>query len=221
MKDGDSREQVEIAVFSLLETGLDELGVDADAEQVSQLTRLVSMVSEWAGRISLTGHRDPIEMARRLVLDAAALSQALPELSSSKRLADLGSGVGFPGLPIAILRPDLEVVLVESRQKRHHLQREARRQLGLTRVVSVHGRSDEVEIQPSDVVVAQAMAKPMDALALMKPWTRAGGLVALPVSDNAKPAAPPAGFADPEIREYRVPQIDRVRKIWVLHLASR
>ena len=215
MKDGDSLERIEVAVFSLIDRGLIELAIHADSEQISHLTRLVMLVSEWAGRISLTGHRDPVEMAGRLVLDAAALSKALPELDVALRLADLGSGVGFPGFPIAVLRPGLDVVLVESRMKRHHLQREIRRQLNLTRVEPVLGRSDEVEIRPSDVVVAQAMTQPAKAFELMRSWARPGGLVALPASDQSDRPALPAGFEDLSLREYRVPETGRTRKLWV------
>ena len=215
MKNGGPRDQIELAVFSLIERGLIELATNADSEQVSQLTQLVLFVSEWAGRISLTGHRDPLEMAGQLVLDAAALSKALPELDTASRLADLGSGVGFPGLPIAILRPGLEVVLVESRLKRHHLQREARRRLNLADVIPVLGRSDAVELRLSDVVVAQAMTQPVQAIELMRPWARPGGLVALPASEESKAPDLPDGFVDLSFRRYRVPETGRVRKLWV------
>jgi 16S rRNA (guanine527-N7)-methyltransferase len=215
MKDGEPREQIEFAVFSLIDQGLVELAAEADPEQISQLTRLVMLLSEWAGRISLTGHRDPFEMAGRLVLDAAALSKTLPELDSASNLADLGSGVGFPGLPIAILRPDLEVVLVESRLKRHHLQREVRRQLALAHVIPVLGRSDEVEIRPADIVVAQAMTQPGQAFELMRPWARPGGLVVLPASEDAERPTLPAGCEDLSLREYQVPTTGRARKLWV------
>jgi 16S rRNA (guanine527-N7)-methyltransferase len=215
MKDGEPREQIELAVFSLISQGLDELATEADSEQISRLTRLVMLLSEWAGRISLTGHRDPLEMAGRLVLDAAALSKTLPELDTASNLADLGTGVGFPGLPIAILRPHLEVVLVESRLKRHHLQREARRQLNLPRVIPVLGRSDQVDIRPADVVVAQAMTQPAKAFELMGPWARPEGLVALPASEEAKRPTLPAGFEDLTLREYRVPTTGKARKLWV------
>ncbi len=215
MKAGDSREQIEVAVSSLIERGLEALAVDASAKQTGQLTRLVMLLSEWANRISLTGHRDPLEMASRLVLDAAALSQSLPELASASTLADLGSGVGFPGFPIAILRPHLEVALVESRRKRHHLQREIRRQLDLDRVIPILGRSDEVEPRPSDIVVAQAMTQPAEALELMQAWARPGGLVVLPASEGSDLPRLPAGFEDLSLREYRVPEIDRARRLWV------
>jgi len=215
MKNGDSREQSEVAVFSLLARGLAELEIEASGDQINCLTQLVSLVSEWASRISLTGHREPLDLASHLVLDAAALSRQLPELDRAERLADLGSGVGFPGLPIAILRPHLEVALVESRQKRHHLQREARRRLGLARALPIHGRSDEVEIQPSDVVVAQAMTQPERALDLMRPWTRAGGIVVLPTSESAIRPALPDGYDDLGVREYEVPVIHRRRRLWI------
>jgi 16S rRNA (guanine527-N7)-methyltransferase len=177
------------------------------------------LVSEWAGRISLTGHRDPIEMAGRLVLDAAALSKALPELDAASRLADLGSGVGFPGFPISILRPGLEVVLVESRQKRHHLQREIRRRLHLEHVTPVLGRSDEVEIHPSDVVVAQAMTQPHKAFELMHAWARPGAMVALPASEASDRPDLPTGFENLSLRKYQVPETGRDRKLWVARVA--
>ena len=220
MKSGVAPEENERAVFSLIEDGLSDLGASADAEQIGNLTQLVVNLSEWAGRISLTGHRDPLEMAGRLVLDAAALSQCLAELGNATTLADLGSGVGFPGLPIAILRPHLEVCLVESRRKRHHLQRELRRKLELTRVIPILGRSDEVEIRPSDVVVAQAMTQPNEALALMSAWVRPGGLVVLPASESSEQPKQPVGFSEISMREYRVPATGRLRRLWVAKAIS-
>ena len=206
------------AVSTLIETGLSELGIRASTDQVFRLTRLVTLLSEWAGRISLTGHRDPLEMAGRLVLDAAALSESLPELESAENLADLGSGVGFPGLPIAILRPHLDVYLVESRLKRHHLQREIRRQLDLTRVIPILGRSDEVVPRLSDVVVAQAMTQPREALDLMRAWARPGGLVALPASESADRPELPDGYHELLMREYRVPTTGRARRLWIARM---
>ena len=139
MNDGDSRIQTEVAVFALVERCLENLGLPIDPEKVRQLTDLVSLLSHWAQRINLTGHRDPLEMTSRLVLDAVALSTALPELAELSSLADLGSGAGFPGLPIALMYPHLDVHLVDSRQKRNHFQREARRKLNLPRVHPILG----------------------------------------------------------------------------------
>jgi 16S rRNA (guanine527-N7)-methyltransferase len=214
-KDGVSREELETAVFSLLESGLTELSTPVEKSQVSQLVDLVSLLSQWADRINLTAHRDPIEMTSRLVMDAAALSSTLFELGSASTLVDLGSGAGFPGLPIAILRPSLEIVLVESRLKRHHFQREACRRLGLPHVRPTLGRSDEIEIRPADIVVAQAMTQPARAFELMLPWCRPGGLVVLPASEGAEQPALPATVRDCSLREYIVPGTGRVRCLWI------
>jgi len=220
-EDGASRENTETAVFSLIEDGLAELGLPADERPVAQLTQLVLLLTEWAGRINLTGHRDPLQLTAHLVMDAAALSQALPELASISRLADLGSGAGFPGLPVAILHPDLEVALVESRLKRHHFQREACRKLQLPNVIPILGRSDEIEVQPSDMVVAQAMAQPAEALELMQPWARPGGWVVLPASAGAEEPVIPQGLTGSSLREYVVPGTGRQRRLWLARLESR
>jgi len=218
MNDGDSRNQSEVAVFSLVERSLEELGFPRDPGQLQQLTDLVSVLSHWAQRINLTGHRDPLEMTARLVLDAAALCAVVPELASLTSLADLGSGAGFPGLPIAILNPHLDVYLVDSRLKRNHFQREARRRVHAPRVHPVLGRSDEVEAVPCDAVIAQAMTQPEKAFELMIPWVKPGGLVLLPASSGTDEPTTPPEVASLERRSYVVPTTGIRRLLWVAHI---
>ena len=220
MKNGETREQSEVAVFSLLEQGLAELDVRCTGGQLDQLLDFVFLLDHWASRINLTGHDGPIEMATRLILGAAALSARMPELAESESLADLGSGAGFPGIPVAILHPHLRVYLVESRLKRNHFQKEARRRLGLSQVTPVLGRSDEVAQTPCDVVVAQAMTQPEVALELMSQWSHPGSLLVLPASDSASPPESPDGVGAVSLREYRVPHVGTSRKLWVARIDS-
>jgi len=217
MPDSRASEFDELQIRKQLELGLETLfgAGQVDPRQVNQLTRLVVLLAQWAPRMNLTGHRDPSEITSRLVLDAAALVATLPELDIASDLADLGSGAGFPGLPIAILRPHLRVFLVESRQKRHHFQREARRQLDLQQVTPVLGRSDKVEIHPCDIVVAQAMAQPEQALAKMRAWARAGGALVLPAAQDAEPPSPLQPGAPVERRSYSVPLSNVSRQLWI------
>jgi len=220
MKDGDSRSETEIAVFALLERSLERLGLPPDSDRTSRLTELVSLLSHWAQRINLTAHRDPLEMTSRLVLDAVALSTALPELAGLSSLADLGSGAGFPGLPIAILHPHLDVHLVDSRLKRNHFQREARRKLVLPNVHPLLGRSDEITPIQCDLVVAQAMAQPERAFDLMIPWAKPGGMVVLPASAGTSQPRTPRSVESLGERSYVVPEVEIERKLWVARLRS-
>ena len=218
MRDGVSRpDGLESAVFSFLEEGLGRLPIEASEGQISQLTALAELLSIWAARINLTGHRDPIGIAGHLILDAAALSSCLPELKQCGNLADLGTGAGFPGLPIAILNPHIQVQLIDARQKRNHFQREARRRLQLDHVEPRLGRVERLERRPADIVVAQAMTQPDQALTLMAPWASGGGMLVLPASEGATKPAPPPGWELPEARSYQVPQTGTVRRIWILH----
>ena len=215
MKNGDTRSQDEVAVFSLLDRGFEDLSIGITKSQLESLTALVALLHDWSGRINLTGHRSPEEIASRLVLDAAASANALPELSTAESVADLGTGAGFPGLPIAILFPTVAVQLVDSREKRHHFRRAAIRQLGLGNVESVIGRAEILEPKLSDIVIAQAMTQPDEALALMDRWAAPGATLALPASEGAdRPESLPE-YAPIELREYLVPISNIQRKLWV------
>jgi len=127
---------------SLLIEGIDELPLAADSNQLEALLELAQLLEQWSKRINLTGHRTAPEIVRKLILDAAALTAQLPEIAS---LADIGSGAGFPGFPVAILRADCRVTLVESRERRHHFQRQAIRQLGLENARAELGRAEALE----------------------------------------------------------------------------
>ncbi len=219
-RDGEPAAQEEIAVSAHLLRGLEALGSPPQPVQLRQLTQLVLLLGEWSGRINLTGHRDPITMATRLVLDAAALSLVLPELAEAKTLADLGSGAGFPGLPISILHPHLIVRLIDSREKRNHFQRAARRALDLKNVEPILGRSDELEVQHADIVVAQAMARPVRALELMLPWASTGGLLVLPASEDAAQPPIPSGARFVGVRHYQLPGLEMRRKLWIARAST-
>ena len=186
----------------LLAAGLSELSLSAADSQLESLWKLAQLLEKWSKRMNLTGHRALGPIVRRLLLDAAALITELPEVST---LADIGTGAGFPGFPIAILRPECRVTLVESRERRHHFQREVIRQLGLANVSAVLGRAEALEPTPCAAALGQAVARPPDVLPLLLPWTAAGGLLLFP--GGADPAALPD---DPRIRflscaRYRVP----------------
>jgi len=203
---------------SLLIEGFGELRLAITDHQLDTLVELALLLGQWSTRTNLTGHRTPPEIARRLILDAAALCAQLPEIAS---LADIGSGAGFPGFPVAILRAGCRVTLVESRERRHHFQRQVIRQLGLGNVCAELGRAEALEPSLHAAAIAQAVAQPRDALPLLLPWVEIGGLLFFPGSNPPSPIP----NDDPRVRfescaTYHVPLGGAERTLWTARKTS-
>ena len=200
---------------ALLGEGLAALGLAASTAQIETLVELAKLLERWAGRMNLTGHRGLEAIAQRLIVESAALLAQLPDLPS---LADVGSGAGFPGLPIAVLRPGWRVTMVEARERRHHFQRAAVRSLGLGNAQPVLGRAESLAPTPHAAAIAQAVARPERALRWMLPWVEKGGLLLLP-SSGTRLEIPPTSF-DCEFSfetwsAYEVPPDGPARGIWI------
>jgi len=193
-------------------TGFAELALEIQPERIEALLRLATLLERWGQRINLSGHRDVESIVGRLILDAAALSVHLPVVP---HLVDLGSGAGFPGLPIAVLRPECELLLVEAREKRHHFQRAAVRALALPNVAVEWGRAERILARPRAAVIAQAVADPAQALRWMLPWAEIGGWLALPGGERP-PEIPVQASLRPEgIFSYKVPCGGPRRTLWL------
>ena len=194
----------------------EELDLEADLQP--RLVDLAEMVIDWGRSTNLTGHRTPLAVTRHLIVEALALHQAIEvHLGSSRpgsRLVDLGSGAGFPGIPIAIVRPELEVSLVDSRERRHHFQRAARRALGVGNLEPVLGRMEELEPVRAALVIAQAVARPQEVLGWAAPWVQEGGALILPGSEDAPDPGPDRHLVARGRVRYRAPGMDHARCFW-------
>jgi 16S rRNA (guanine527-N7)-methyltransferase len=196
---------------AVLERSLGELDLPVDSAALDRWESLALLLERWSERINLTGHHGALAIAERLLLEAAALSQVLPAAAT---IADLGSGAGIPGLPLAICRPDCSIRLIESRERRHHFQRAAIRALGLDNAIALQGRAEKIQVHPSEGVIAQAMAQPEQALHWMVPWMAADGWVALPASPGGAER-----FRHPELTQgralrYAAPRGPE-REVWI------
>ena len=120
--------------------------------QIAQLEGHYALLCRWNKVLNLTSIRDESEMVRRHYGESLFLGSRLPEGSFS--VADLGSGAGFPGLPLAILRPEVRVTLIESHQRKAVFLRESSRGLGN---VVVAGRRGEEIRERFDWVVSRAV----------------------------------------------------------------
>ncbi|UCE86388.1 MAG: class I SAM-dependent methyltransferase [Deltaproteobacteria bacterium] len=199
----------------MLSRGLEELAIgprDRREPLAARLAMLTELLRRWNEQINLTAHRTLDAIARRLILDAAALSQILPEFES---LADLGSGPGLPGLPLALLRPHCRVTLVEARERPHHFQRAAVRELGLSNVSLRLGRAESLQPELHAAVIAQAVAQPNRVLRWMLPWVEPGGCMFIPAGPQP-PELPGIERVEPlPPVEYRVPCGGPVRSVWM------
>lgn len=134
------------------------------------LGRYLDELRAWSGRVNLVGSAAP-DALRRHVRDALAVAEAL---RPGARVVDLGSGAGFPGVPLAIARPDVRLTLVEIRERRFHFLRHVARELGLSCTV-LRGRIEDPPAAPFDLALLRAVAPPLRAVALARPWVECGG----------------------------------------------
>ena len=110
-----------------LSRGLVALGLDLPPSAQEKLLAFAALLGKWNKVYNLTALRDAEQVISHHLLDSLAV---LPHLDGAKRLADIGSGGGLPGIPLAIARPDLQVALVESNQKKSAFEQQAKIELG-------------------------------------------------------------------------------------------
>lgn len=144
----------------LLANGLAAMQLDLPADAQSKLLAYLDLLVKWNSTYNLTAVRDPAQMVTRHLLDSLTV---LPYLHGTT-LADLGSGAGLPGIPLAIARPDLAVTLVESSGKKSRFQREVVRSLPLPNVSVAQARVQDVQ-GSFDTITARAFASLGDMLA--------------------------------------------------------
>ena len=196
-----------------LEQGIAALGVQLPAGAVERLLDYQALLARWNGTYNLTAIRDPGEMVSRHLVDSLAI---LPYVQGQS-LADLGTGPGLPGIPLALARPELQVLLVDSNGKKVRFLREAIRSLKLENVRAVQSRVEDVEGQ-FDCITARAFASLEDMLA----WgghllTKDGIWLAMKGRhpDEELPGVP-AGFEVKAIHTLDVPDVGGERHLVVL-----
>ncbi|WRS26775.1 16S rRNA (guanine(527)-N(7))-methyltransferase RsmG [Oscillospiraceae bacterium MB08-C2-2] len=158
-----------------------ELGIELAPSMVEQMDEYASFLVEYNQKVNLTAITQPVEIAVKHFLDSLLLLRA-GELKQGATLLDVGTGAGFPGVPLKIARPDLQVTLMDSLQKRIVFLEELSRRLGQdTRCI--HGRGEELGNKPVyresfDWVTARAVAGLPVLCEYCLPFVRVGGTFA-------------------------------------------
>jgi len=145
----------------LMLEGAAELRVAVSAREADALMEYVALLERWNGTYNLTAMRDRQAMITHHVLDCLAVLPPLRrELTriGGTRVLDVGSGAGLPGVIVAVMAADLEVVCVESVGKKSAFIQQASAALRLTRCRSIHARVESLEIPSFDVITSRAFA---------------------------------------------------------------
>lgn len=199
-----------------LRAGVAALGVDLDDRSIDRLLAYLELLQRWNAAYNLTAVRDPAEMVARHLLDSLAI---VPYVHGAT-LADLGSGAGLPGIPLAIAAPARSILLVDSNGKKARFLREAVRQLDLANVRVAESRVERVE-GSFDCITARAFASLAEMLAwgghLLAPdgeWLALKGRFPQDELDEVKPP-----FRVERIIPLTVPGLDADRHLVVIKRA--
>lgn len=194
-----------------LAAGLEALGLPTAL--ATPLLAYLALLARWNATYNLTAIRDPRDMVAKHLLDSLAMQ---PFVRGLRTLADLGTGPGLPGIPLAIATPGLQVTLVESNGKKARFLREAVRQLGLGNVQVAESRIEA--FQPGthfDAISARALATLPLILELGGHLPGPGGrLLAMKgVVPDEEIATLPAGWRLAAVHPLRVPGLDAERHL--------
>jgi 16S rRNA (guanine527-N7)-methyltransferase len=147
------------------------MGVCLTPTDAARLLRLLDELERWNRTYNLTAIRSRPQMLTHHLLDSLAVQPDLQGVS----VADVGTGAGFPGLPLAVLNPDRRFVLIDSNGKKVRFVEHAAHALGLHNVQTVHGRVESMRgVQPFDSVVSRAFAPLPDMIATVAPLCGTG-----------------------------------------------
>ncbi|NOQ13491.1 MAG: 16S rRNA (guanine(527)-N(7))-methyltransferase RsmG [Methyloprofundus sp.] len=145
----------------ILQAGLEQLELQATQSQLDLLLAFVSLIEKWNKAYNLTAIRNREEMLRLHILDSLAI---LP-LVTGKKIIDVGTGAGLPGIPLAILLPDVQFTLVDSNSKKTRFVQQATLELQLKNVTVVHGRIENLGHEGEyDAVLSRAFASLEDIM---------------------------------------------------------
>jgi 16S rRNA (guanine527-N7)-methyltransferase len=205
-----------------LQTGAAALGLVLEPAQVAQLLRLASELALWSQSYNLTAIREPGQILTRHLLDSLSIHADL----AGTTVADVGTGAGFPGLPLAIVNPSRQFTLIDSVNKKLRFVEHIARELALGNVVTRHARVEQLPPQAFDCVVTRAFAPLPRLLRWVGPLCDANTRVIAmkgrwpPEPGSEESGALPRGWRIVSLRQVVVPGLDAERHVLLLQRAA-
>lgn len=143
-----------------LRIGVQALDLDLTEQQLAKLIDYLALLVKWNGVYNLTAVRDPAQMVTQHLLDSLAV---VPAFAGAQHVLDVGAGGGLPGIVLAIARPDMEITLVDTVQKKTAFLTQVKAELGLANVTVHHARVEQLKVAGKfDVITSRAFAELSD-----------------------------------------------------------
>lgn len=208
-----------MSLDTVLSQGLSALGLDCPLAVRARLLDYVRLLHKWNRVYNLTAVREPREMVPRHLLDSLAV---LPYLHG-RRVLDVGTGAGLPGIPLALMSPEREFVLLDSNNKKTRFVQQAVTELGLGNVQVVQARVEDYRPgAPFDTVISRAFSAIADMLRQAgRHCAPDGVLLAMKGGEPREElAALPSGYKVQAIRRLQVPGLNEERHVVCLSVES-
>lgn len=205
-----------------LERAVHELHLNLGEQQVTDLLRYLDLLKRWNAVYNLTAVREPERMLRQHLVDCLAVVPALRREQAARpggagrRLLDVGSGGGLPGVVLALVEPDLRVTCVDTVAKKAGFIRQVAAELALPNLRAEHARVEALDAsQPFDVITSRAFASLLDFVTLTRPLLAPGGswLAMKGAQPDDEMAALPADIEVFHVEQLAVPGLDARRCI--------
>jgi len=220
----------EYTEFNALEDGLNSFGIELSELQKQQFVDYYELLIEWNKVINLTGITEFSEVISKHFIDSLTLMKVYQP--KSEKILDLGTGAGFPGIPLKIVFPDTELVLLDSLNKRLIFLNEVINNLQLKKITTLHGRAEDFgkDIkyrEQFDLCVSRAVAKLASLSEYCLPFVKKGGSFISYKSgriqeelEDSQKAIKILGAQVEKVAEFSLPNSDIERALVVLRKVS-
>ena len=201
------------------------LGVRFSVEQIEQFYKYMNLLIEWNEKMNLTAITEPKEIILKHFIDSLTI---LKYIDDNSKLVDVGTGAGFPGVPLSIMNPTLKITLVDSLNKRLIFLQEVVKELNLKNIEIVHARAEEIGQNKNyrekfDIATSRAVANLATLSEYLVPLVKIGGKIISMKASNAKEEINDAqkaievqGGKIEKIEEFDLPESDIGRTIIII-----
>ena len=165
-----------------------KIGIQLNEEQVKQFYTYMKLLKEWNEKMNLTAITETEEIIQKHFIDSMTIQNYL---KPNEQIIDVGTGAGFPGVPIKILNKEIQLVLLDSLNKRLNFLQEVIQVMQLNKILTVHGRAEEIANKKEyrenfDVAVSRAVAPFNVLLEYLLPFVKVGGRCICMKGSNGK-----------------------------------